>query len=57
MLQIIAILLYYIIILFICVRYNGQLSVDAVTDWFATTVLSLPRISYYSMESLVILVK
>ncbi|XP_076918424.1 uncharacterized protein LOC143578843 isoform X1 [Bidens hawaiensis] len=34
------------------IRYNGQLSVDAVTDWFATTILSLPRISYYSMESL-----
>nr|XP_043607357.1 uncharacterized protein LOC122579285 isoform X2 [Erigeron canadensis] len=35
------------------VRYTGDLSVDAVTDWFATTILSLPRISYYSMESLV----
>ncbi|KAJ0790009.1 putative protein-disulfide reductase [Helianthus annuus] len=34
------------------VRYTGQLSVDAVTDWFATNILSLPRISYYSMESL-----
>ncbi|KAI7724950.1 hypothetical protein M8C21_026416 [Ambrosia artemisiifolia] len=34
------------------VRYTGQLSVDAVTDWFATNVLSLPRISYYSIESL-----
>ncbi|KAI3820850.1 hypothetical protein L1987_08400 [Smallanthus sonchifolius] len=34
------------------VRYTGELSVDAVTDWFATTILSLPRIPYYSMESL-----
>lgn len=34
------------------VRYNGELSVDAVTDWFATTVLSLPRILYYTRESL-----
>ncbi|GJW07253.1 hypothetical protein Tco_1569676, partial [Tanacetum coccineum] len=34
------------------VRYTGELSVDAVTDWFATTILSLPRISYYSKESL-----
>ncbi|KAK9080433.1 hypothetical protein SSX86_000191 [Deinandra increscens subsp. villosa] len=33
-------------------RYTGQLSVDAVTDWFATNILSLPRISYYSIESL-----
>nr|GEV86646.1 DnaJ heat shock N-terminal domain-containing protein [Tanacetum cinerariifolium] len=35
------------------VRYTGELSVDAVTDWFATTIVSLPRISYYSKESLV----
>ncbi|KAK4781631.1 hypothetical protein SAY86_015733 [Trapa natans] len=34
-------------------RFEGQLSVDAVTDWFATTVLGLPRIPYYSKESLV----
>ncbi|KAL4566500.1 hypothetical protein LXL04_030616 [Taraxacum kok-saghyz] len=34
------------------VRYTGELSVDAVTDWFATTILNLPRISYYSKESL-----
>ncbi|KAA8542456.1 hypothetical protein F0562_023408 [Nyssa sinensis] len=34
------------------VRYGGELSVDAVTDWFATTILSLPRILYYSKESL-----
>lgn len=39
----------------LCFRYTGELSVDAVTDWFATTILSLPRISYYSKESLVIL--
>ncbi|RVW58182.1 hypothetical protein CK203_111665 [Vitis vinifera] len=34
------------------VRYEGELSVDAVTDWFATAILTLPRISYYSKESL-----
>lgn len=34
-------------------RYVGELSVDAVTDWFATTILKLPRILYYSKESLV----
>ncbi|KAL7598254.1 hypothetical protein Lser_V15G21596 [Lactuca serriola] len=34
------------------VRYTGELSVDAVTDWFATTILSLPRISYYSRDTL-----
>ncbi|XP_071702015.1 uncharacterized protein [Rutidosis leptorrhynchoides] len=34
------------------VRYTGELSVDAVTDWFSTSILSLPRISYYSKESL-----
>ncbi|CAK7344469.1 unnamed protein product [Dovyalis caffra] len=33
-------------------RFEGDLSIDAVTDWFATTVLSLPRILYYSKESL-----
>ncbi|THG20302.1 hypothetical protein TEA_015445 [Camellia sinensis var. sinensis] len=35
------------------VRYEGELSVDAVTNWFATTILSLPRILYYSKDSLV----
>lgn len=34
------------------IRYQGDLSVDAVVDWFATTILSLPRILYYSKESL-----
>ncbi|XP_028056125.1 uncharacterized protein LOC114260243 isoform X6 [Camellia sinensis] len=34
------------------VRYEGELSVDAVTNWFATTILSLPRILYYSKDSL-----
>ncbi|GLU12402.1 hypothetical protein SLE2022_290870 [Rubroshorea leprosula] len=34
------------------VRFEGELSVDAVIDWFATTVLNLPRIFYYSKESL-----
>ncbi|XP_043725333.1 dnaJ homolog subfamily C member 16 isoform X3 [Telopea speciosissima] len=33
-------------------RYQGDLLVDAVVDWFATTVLGLPRILYYSKESL-----
>lgn len=40
--------------LFIFLRYDGELSVDAVTDWLATNILSLPRILYYSKESLVI---
>ncbi|CAL5362297.1 unnamed protein product [Camellia sinensis] len=35
------------------IRYEGELSVDAVTNWFATTILSLPRILYYSKDSLV----
>lgn len=35
-------------------RYEGELSVDAVTDWVATTILGLPRIPYYSKDSLVI---
>lgn len=35
------------------VRYSGELSVDAVTDWFSTTSLGLPRIMYYTKESLV----
>ncbi|KAK9107493.1 hypothetical protein Syun_023504 [Stephania yunnanensis] len=34
------------------VRYQGELSVDAVTDWFATYILGLPRILYYSKETL-----
>ncbi|KAF9623693.1 hypothetical protein IFM89_003838 [Coptis chinensis] len=34
------------------VRYYGDLSVDAVTDWFATGILGLPRILYYSKEIL-----
>ncbi|XP_028101349.1 uncharacterized protein LOC114300687 [Camellia sinensis] len=34
------------------IRYKGELSVDAVTNWFATTILSLPRILYYSKDSL-----
>ncbi|CAI0560476.1 unnamed protein product [Linum tenue] len=34
-------------------RFEGDLSVDAVTDWFATSVIGLPRILYYSKESLV----
>ncbi|XP_002514733.2 uncharacterized protein LOC8263406 [Ricinus communis] len=33
-------------------RYEGDLSVDAVTNWFATAVLSLPRILYHSKDSL-----
>ncbi|CAL5441612.1 unnamed protein product [Camellia sinensis] len=35
------------------IRHEGELSVDAVTNWFATTILSLPRILYYSKDSLV----
>ncbi|XP_027126348.2 uncharacterized protein [Coffea arabica] len=34
-------------------RYGGQLSVDAITDWLATSILGLPRILYYSKESMV----
>ncbi|PIA62806.1 hypothetical protein AQUCO_00200672v1 [Aquilegia coerulea] len=34
------------------VRYHGDLSVDAVTDWFSTDILGLPRILYYSKEIL-----
>ncbi|MQL99722.1 hypothetical protein Taro_032450, partial [Colocasia esculenta] len=33
-------------------RYDGDLSVDAVVDWMATSILNLPRILYYSRESL-----
>ncbi|XP_052112213.1 uncharacterized protein LOC127743980 [Arachis duranensis] len=35
-------------------RFDGELIVDKVTNWFATTVLALPQINYYSKESLVI---
>ncbi|KAL8465126.1 hypothetical protein ACS0TY_034575 [Phlomoides rotata] len=34
-------------------RYDGELSVDAVTDWLATSILNLPRIRYFSKESMV----
>ncbi|KAL3374926.1 hypothetical protein AABB24_006422 [Solanum stoloniferum] len=33
-------------------RYDGELSVDSVTDWVAMSILSLPRIRYYSKESM-----
>ncbi|KAJ6835438.1 uncharacterized protein M6B38_331755 [Iris pallida] len=35
------------------VRYQGDLSVDPVVDWMATSVLGLPRILYYTKETLV----
>uniref|UniRef100_A0A6V7QRF5 J domain-containing protein n=1 Tax=Ananas comosus var. bracteatus TaxID=296719 RepID=A0A6V7QRF5_ANACO len=35
------------------VRYQGELSVDAIVDWIATAILGLPRILYYSKEALV----
>ncbi|KAI3987681.1 hypothetical protein MKX01_028415 [Papaver californicum] len=34
------------------VRYQGDLSVDAATDWFVTRILGLPRITYYPKETL-----
>ncbi|XP_047148238.1 uncharacterized protein LOC124820564 isoform X1 [Vigna umbellata] len=34
-------------------RFNSELTVDKVTDWFATTILGLPQINYYSRETLV----
>ncbi|KAK9684538.1 hypothetical protein RND81_10G216600 [Saponaria officinalis] len=34
------------------VRYEGELSVDAITDWFASNILKLPRIPYYTKDSL-----
>ncbi|OAY62782.1 DnaJ subfamily C member 10 [Ananas comosus] len=34
------------------VRYQGELSVDAIVDWMATAILGLPRILYYSKEAL-----
>uniref|UniRef100_A0A803R088 J domain-containing protein n=1 Tax=Cannabis sativa TaxID=3483 RepID=A0A803R088_CANSA len=33
-------------------RYDGELSVDAVTEWFTTNIVGLPRIFYYSKETL-----
>ncbi|KAK1314644.1 hypothetical protein QJS10_CPA06g00451 [Acorus calamus] len=33
-------------------KYHGDLSVDSVVDWVATSVLGLPRILYYSKETL-----
>lgn len=33
-------------------RYEGDLSVDAVTDWFAVMILKLPRIPYYTKDTL-----
>jgi hypothetical protein len=42
-----------ILIVIFFLRFEGGLSVDAVTDWFATTVLSLPRILYYTRDTLV----
>uniref|UniRef100_A0A9I9E4V1 Uncharacterized protein n=1 Tax=Cucumis melo TaxID=3656 RepID=A0A9I9E4V1_CUCME len=35
-------------------RFNENLSFDDIIDWFATTVLYLPRILYYSKDTLVI---
>uniref|UniRef100_A0A803M119 J domain-containing protein n=1 Tax=Chenopodium quinoa TaxID=63459 RepID=A0A803M119_CHEQI len=35
------------------IRYEGDLSVDAVTDWFAVMILKLPRIPYYTKDTLV----
>ncbi|WJX32062.1 hypothetical protein P8452_20433 [Trifolium repens] len=34
-------------------RFDGELTIDKVTNWFATTVLALPQINYYTKESLV----
>jgi hypothetical protein len=33
-------------------RYPGELFVDSVVDWVATSVVGLPRILYYSKETL-----
>ncbi|KAG7021526.1 DnaJ-like subfamily C member 16 [Cucurbita argyrosperma subsp. argyrosperma] len=33
-------------------RFGGELSADDITDWVATTVLHLPRILYYSKDTL-----
>lgn len=35
------------------VRYQGDRTVDAVVDWMATDILGLPRILYYTKETLV----
>jgi hypothetical protein len=35
------------------IRFEGELSADAITDWFATTVLGLPRVFYHTKETLV----
>ncbi|KAG5618540.1 hypothetical protein H5410_018364 [Solanum commersonii] len=42
-----------LMIIYNLVRYDGELSVDSVTDWVAMSILSLPRIRYYSKESMV----
>ncbi|XP_072991888.1 uncharacterized protein [Typha latifolia] len=34
-------------------RYQGELSAEAIVDWIAATILGLPRILYYSKEALV----
>ncbi|KZV56529.1 hypothetical protein F511_16128 [Dorcoceras hygrometricum] len=35
-------------------RYEGfDFSVDAITDWFATSILNAPRILYYNMDAMV----
>ncbi|CAN8304800.1 unnamed protein product [Cochlearia groenlandica] len=35
------------------IRFDGELSTDAITDWFATTVLGLPRVFYHTKETLI----
>ncbi|XP_010532213.2 PREDICTED: uncharacterized protein LOC104808258 [Tarenaya hassleriana] len=35
------------------IRFEGEPSAEAVTDWLATTVMGLPRIFYQSKETLV----
>ncbi|GJN33197.1 hypothetical protein PR202_gb21768 [Eleusine coracana subsp. coracana] len=34
-------------------RYPGELFVDSIVDWVATSIVGLPRILYYSKETLV----
>ncbi|XP_068636887.1 uncharacterized protein [Aristolochia californica] len=34
------------------VRYQGDLQIDAVVDWAATEILGLPRILYYTKDTL-----